>query len=245
MTLAGARRDGTDPLVLADMLMYDAKEGGRNRFALHDPTCGSRPRMGQRLTMQCRLEDALDTEVIRGGTAPARAVRRPVARLRPRRQRLRAVGQQPGFRVAPVRPPRRAPPAPGRFVLELTETMVVADMDQARALATCLLRRGVDIALDDFGSGAASFDYLKQLPFSHIKIDGQFITDIVSSPVDRAIVRSLVGVARELDKTTMAEHIVDRAALEVVRDLGVDFGQGYGIGRPVPYDEFVRLHLGG
>ncbi|GAB3712129.1 putative bifunctional diguanylate cyclase/phosphodiesterase [Mariniluteicoccus flavus] len=299
VTLAGARRDGTDPLVLADMLMYDAKESGRNRFALHDPTCGSRPRMGQRLTMQRRLEDALDngrfelhlqpvltldTEVIRGAEAVVRMREgdelllpntfMPLAEragLAPRvdawvmAEALRLLEQlvalSPGFVLAAnVSGPSVSspdfesllsdlldarPPAPGQFVLELTETMVVADMDQARALATCLLRRGVDIALDDFGSGAASFYYLKQLPFSHIKIDGQFITDIVSSPADRAIVRSLVGVARELDKTTLAEHIVDRAALEVVRDLGVDFGQGYGIGRPVPYDEFVRLHLGG
>ncbi len=132
---------------------------------------------------------------------------------------------------------------PSALILEITETAAVADVALARDFAERMTQLGCAFALDDFGAGFGSFYYLKHLLFDYVKIDGEFVAHVHESQVDRTIMRSIVGIAHELGKRTVAEFVSDPAILEVCRDEGVDFAQGYLIGKPVAYDEFVGAHL--
>ncbi len=134
---------------------------------------------------------------------------------------------------------------PSALILEITETAAVADVELARQFAQRITNLGCRFALDDFGAGFGSFYYLKHLLFDYVKIDGEFVANCHRSSVDRSIMRSIVGIARDLGKKTVAEFVSDPAILEVVREEGVDLAQGYLVGEPVPYDEFVeRFVLG-
>lgn len=132
---------------------------------------------------------------------------------------------------------------PRGLVLEITETAAVAHVHEARAFIQRITPLGCRFALDDFGAGYGSFHYLKHLPFDIVKIDGEFISECATDSADRAIVASVVSLAAELGKQTVAEFVADQQTLEVVRSLGVDLAQGYHIGRPVPVAEFCAdLH---
>jgi EAL domain-containing protein (putative c-di-GMP-specific phosphodiesterase class I) len=91
--------------------------------------------------------------------------------------------------------------------------------------------------LDDFGVGYSSLSQLRFLPVDYLKIDGAFVVDIARDPSARQIVRALVELARALDAETIAEWVEDDVTIEVLRSLGVDFAQGFAIGRPRPVDE--------
>ncbi len=132
---------------------------------------------------------------------------------------------------------------PGALMLEITETAAVADVLVAREFADRMTALGCRFALDDFGAGFSSFYYLKHLVFDLVKIDGGFVADSHHSVIDRTIVRSIVGIARDLGMKTVAEYVADPAILDVVRAEGVDFAQGYLIGKPVPCDDFVAEFL--
>jgi EAL domain-containing protein (putative c-di-GMP-specific phosphodiesterase class I) len=123
---------------------------------------------------------------------------------------------------------------PSRLVLEVTETAAIANMDDARAFIATLGRIGCQFALDDFGVGFSSFSHLKHLPVQYLKIDGSFIRDLPRDTVDQHLVRAIVGVARALGKQTIAEFVGDAATVELLREYGVDFAQGYFIGEPAP-----------
>jgi len=128
---------------------------------------------------------------------------------------------------------------PQRLGLEITETAAISSLDAARCLATRLTGAGCGFALDDFGAGFASFSYLKHLPFTTVKIAGEFVRLLDADRVDRAMVAAVVGVAQELGMGTVAEQ-VDRAPLvHQLRTLGVDNGQGYHFGRPRPMEELL------
>jgi diguanylate cyclase (GGDEF)-like protein/PAS domain S-box-containing protein len=132
---------------------------------------------------------------------------------------------------------------PSALILEITETAAVADVALARDFAERMTELGCAFALDDFGAGFGSFYYLKHLLFDYVKIDGEFVAHVPDSPVDRTIMRSIVGIAHDLGKRTVAEFVAEPAILDVCREEGVDFAQGYLIGRPMPYDEFVERFL--
>jgi len=123
---------------------------------------------------------------------------------------------------------------PQRLVLELTETAAISDMAAARHFCEGALALGCRIALDDFGSGYGSLQYLKLLPFSQLKIDGLFIRRLAQSHTDQLVVEALVGLARGMGRETVAECVGDEPTLELLRDFGVDFAQGYHVGRPGP-----------
>jgi EAL domain-containing protein (putative c-di-GMP-specific phosphodiesterase class I) len=123
-------------------------------------------------------------------------------------------------------------PHRGGLTIEVTETAAIIDIDRARTFAEHLESLGCEFALDDFGAGYGSFYYLKHLPFDYLKIDGTFIRDIVTNRADQVLVRSLVQIASELGKHTIAEFVEDQAILDKLRELGVDYAQGYHIGRP-------------
>lgn len=121
---------------------------------------------------------------------------------------------------------------PRRLVFEITETGAIRTTEHAQQLLRRLTELGCGIALDDFGSGFGSFQYLKQLPFDCLKIDGSFITKMVNSETERVTVRAIVEMARGLGKSTVAECVEDEKTLELVREFGFDHAQGYHIGRP-------------
>ena len=132
---------------------------------------------------------------------------------------------------------------PSALVLEITETAAVADVELARQFAERMTSLGCQFALDDFGAGFGSFYYLKHLLFDYVKIDGEFVANCHHSSIDRTILRSIVGIARDLGKRTVAEFVSEPAILDVVREEGVDLAQGYLVGKPVPYDDFVARFL--
>ncbi len=134
---------------------------------------------------------------------------------------------------------------PDTVCFEITETSAISHLGRARELLLGLKQAGCMLALDDFGSGLSSFSYLKQLPVDYLKIDGAFVRDIAHNPFDRAIVGSMVQVARSMGIRTVAEFVEDEVALGHVRDLGVDFGQGYGIARPQALDRLFDAALAG
>lgn len=123
---------------------------------------------------------------------------------------------------------------PASLIFEVTETAAVADMEHARLFAQSLARVGCRFALDDFGAGYASFYYVKHLPISYLKIDGEFIKELPDSRTDQLIVKALVEVCEGLGIKTIAEFVTDQQTMDMARDLGVDFAQGYHPGKPEP-----------
>lgn len=123
---------------------------------------------------------------------------------------------------------------PARLVFEITETAAISDIDQAKALCRELQALGCDVALDDFGAGFGSFHYVKHLPFRYLKIDGDFIRELTVSHQDQLLVRALVEVARGMNMKTIAEFVSDEPTMQLLRELGVDYAQGYEVGRPGP-----------
>jgi EAL domain-containing protein (putative c-di-GMP-specific phosphodiesterase class I) len=121
-----------------------------------------------------------------------------------------------------------------RLTLEITESVVMVDVDAAVATMTQLRELGVRLSLDDFGQGYSSLSYLKQFPLDIVKIDRSFVDGLVASPEDQAIVRSVVMLARELHMTVTAEGIETAEQLDAVRELGCDDAQGYFLSAPLP-----------
>jgi EAL domain-containing protein (putative c-di-GMP-specific phosphodiesterase class I) len=123
---------------------------------------------------------------------------------------------------------------PQRLAIEITETAAISDMDSAKSFCAGVLELGCALALDDFGAGFGSFQYLKQLPFSHLKIDGDFIRELPTSRTDQLVVRALARIARGMGRETIAEFVGDERTLAMLRAYDVDYAQGYLIGAPAP-----------
>lgn len=123
---------------------------------------------------------------------------------------------------------------PAGLIFEITETAAVEDMASARALMEKVIALGCAFSLDDFGVGFASFDYLKQLPVEYVKIDGSFIRNLATNTDDQLFVKALVQAAHGFGKKTVAEFVENAEIVQLLRDYGVDFAQGYHIGRPDP-----------
>lgn len=123
-----------------------------------------------------------------------------------------------------------------RLCFEITETAAMANLKDAWAFFDMVRNRGVCIALDDFGSGMSSFNYLKNLPASILKIDGAFVREMESETRDHAVVQAINDVAKALGKITVAEFVENHTTMEILREMGVDFAQGYGIHRPEPLE---------
>ncbi|HEX5146917.1 MAG TPA: EAL domain-containing protein [Conexibacter sp.] len=126
---------------------------------------------------------------------------------------------------------------PVNLVLEVTETMAVANIPRAQQFAARLAELGCRFALDDFGAGFGSFYYLKHLPFDLLKIDGEFVRSCTTSTTDQLLIRAAVDIARGLGKKTIAEYVGDDETVQLLRELGVDYAQGFHIGRPDPLAE--------
>ncbi len=123
---------------------------------------------------------------------------------------------------------------PSNLCLEITETAAISDIRRAQEFVSALREMGCRFALDDFGSGFSSFYQLKNLPVDIVKIDSGFIRHLDQSPSDQHIVRAIVEVAHGLGKRTVAESIENAETVRILSRLGVDYGQGYHLGMPVP-----------
>jgi EAL domain-containing protein (putative c-di-GMP-specific phosphodiesterase class I) len=126
----------------------------------------------------------------------------------------------------------------------MRESAAVAELDQAREFALAMRRLGCRLALDDFGVGMSSLHHLAQLPVDFLKIDGSFVHNVAHSSVERQLVRAVVELALALDKQTIAESVTDEPTLKVLRACGVDYAQGYHVGRPCALDELWPGHSG-
>jgi diguanylate cyclase (GGDEF)-like protein/PAS domain S-box-containing protein len=286
----------TELLAYADLAMYEAKEAGRNRFAVyHRPIKGERT--SARLAEAERIRHALEENALllygqpvldfqtntlhnyellvrlqgdNGGEPllPSaflyvaerfgliQAVDAWVARTA---IQLIADQERAGRRLVlsinlsgkSICDPRLATGIeealdeaaidPGRLIFELTETAAIGNIEQARAFATRLRRRGCQFALDDFGAGFGSFYYLKNFPFDYIKIDGGFIRELTSNPMDQLVVQAIVSIAQGLAKKTVAEFVGDQETSSRLQKLGVDCAQGYYIGEPRPIAEVLGI----
>ncbi len=126
-----------------------------------------------------------------------------------------------------------------RLCLEITETAVVASLTDAAWFIEQVRRTGVRTALDDFGAGASSFGYLKSLQLDYLKIDGQFVRNVLHDPLNEAAVRSFVDVAGVVGLRTIAEFVDSNAVMTKVQEMGVNYAQGYLMHKPAPIDELL------
>jgi PAS domain S-box-containing protein len=129
---------------------------------------------------------------------------------------------------------RRAGPHASNLILEITETAALEHLDAAVELTERLVALGCQFALDDFGTGFAPLTHLRRLPVRYLKIDASFVRDVTRTPEDQAMIRAIVAIAHELDMRTVAEGIEDRGTLELLHEYGVDYSQGFLLGRPAP-----------
>jgi two-component system, chemotaxis family, CheB/CheR fusion protein len=125
---------------------------------------------------------------------------------------------------------------PGQICFEITETAAITDLKHALKFMGALKERGCRFALDDFGSGFASFGYLKTLPVDYLKIDGHFVQDLPADPFDDAVVQAIQRIAVALGLRTIAESVESEAILERVKAIGIDFAQGYTLAVPKPLE---------
>ncbi len=127
---------------------------------------------------------------------------------------------------------------PSSLLFEVTETATISNLKKARSFIEQLKGIGCRFALDDFGSGMSSFGYLKHLPVDYLKIDGEFVRDISSDPIDLSMVKAIHEVAKNMDMMTIAEYVEDEITLQILKEIGVDYGQGYGIAKPISLADF-------
>jgi len=127
-----------------------------------------------------------------------------------------------------------------KICFEITETAAISNLNTAIKFISTLKALGCRFALDDFGSGLSSFGYLKNLPVDYLKIDGMFVKDIVDDPIDHAMVKSINEIGQVMGMQTIAEFVENDVIKGMLKEIGVNYGQGFGIGKPLLLDELLR-----
>ncbi|MEJ2692213.1 MAG: EAL domain-containing protein, partial [Candidatus Thiodiazotropha sp.] len=126
-----------------------------------------------------------------------------------------------------------------RLGFEITETALVGDISDTAVFIEEIRKLGCSFSLDDFGSGYASFSYLKDFPVNFVKIDGVFVREILSKPADLAMINTITEIAHFMDKRVIAEYVSDAGIAQALTEIGVDYGQGYYFDKPRPLREVL------
>jgi len=284
-------------LVNADLAMYAAKTGGRDRVVVYTAPEARKARAMAKLTWSQRIQDALDRDrfvlhlqpilelatgqikhgelllrmkgergklIAPGAFLPAaerfglihaidrwvvsRAIELiaesmgPVPRVGINLSGESVVGDPELLRMI-ERELERSSVDPSKLIFEVTETAAIANMPEATQFARGLTSLGCSLALDDFGTGFGSFYYLKHLPVSYVKLDGEFVQNLPRSEVDEHMVKAIVGVSQALGIKTVAESVADAETISLLQKHQVDYAQGYYVGKPTPLS--VALADGG
>ncbi len=133
--------------------------------------------------------------------------------------------------------------APERLCFEITETAAMSHMTKTMEIVSALQAIGCKIALDDFGVGLSSFNYIKNFSVNMIKIDGSFVKNAPHSEVDKAIIDTINDMAHRLGMQTVAEYVENEEIFTVIREIGIDFAQGYAIGKPEPLSTLIDMPI--
>ncbi|NQY86406.1 MAG: EAL domain-containing protein [Colwellia sp.] len=129
---------------------------------------------------------------------------------------------------------------PSRIIFELTESASLSNITATQIMVEKLSVLGCAFSIDDFGTGFSTFNYLKQLPAQSVKIDGSFVVDLATNPVDLALVKAIYEVATALGKKTVAEFVENEETLQILADIGVTYAQGFHLGKPQPVDDIFN-----
>jgi EAL domain-containing protein (putative c-di-GMP-specific phosphodiesterase class I) len=135
--------------------------------------------------------------------------------------------------------------APHHLTLELTETAAVAGSGEGLEMITRLRDLGINIAIDDYGTGLSTLDYLKKIPANEIKIDQSFVKGIVDNRSDRVMVQSTIALAHSLGRKVVAEGVEERNILDLLAEMNCDIAQGFAIGRPMSLDALIKRVVSG
>jgi len=127
-----------------------------------------------------------------------------------------------------------------RLELEITETSAVGNLNKANDFICFCKDLGIGFALDDFGTGMASFEYLKNLPFDVVKIDGSFVRDMLSDPVDHAMICYTHDISKLRGQETVAEYVETEEDVKELTNIGITYGQGYFLGKPRPLSGWME-----
>jgi diguanylate cyclase (GGDEF)-like protein/PAS domain S-box-containing protein len=149
---------------------------------------------------------------------------------------------EPKFKDYVIAEIKKAGIRPQMICFEITETVAIGDLNLALRFITALKSLGCSFSLDDFGTGVSSYGYLKKLPVDYLKIDGSFVKDLVTDPVSQAMVRSINQVGHVMNLQVIAEYVENNQIIQMLNEIGVDYGQGYGISRPEPIEDAIRRH---
>lgn len=133
--------------------------------------------------------------------------------------------------------------SPSKICFEITETAAISNLSTATLFINKMKALGCRFALDDFGSGLSSFGYLKVLPVDYLKIDGMFVKEIVDDSVDYAMVKSINEIGHIMGMQTIAEFVESDTIKHMLKEIGVDYAQGYGISKPLAFEEVVKLEV--
>ena len=246
---AAAPRDAGLESVIAheqvDVLYQPVIQPGTGRIvgaeALARPRIGLSPEALFARAAAANLDERLSRLIQRTALRRAAAWEGPLARLSLAINLLPADISRDGFEQWLIDEMDSAGIDPARVVAEITETALLVDREAIAGRLGRLREAGVRIAIDDFGTGYANFAYLTRLPIDVLKIDGQLIANIATGARDRAIVRALINLARELDLTVVAEGVESRGQLALLNEWGCDLYQGFLGAGALNEDELARF----
>jgi len=240
--------NATEVMKQADLACYTAKDLGRNRVCVYKDKDTEMMRRKEEMHWATQIQDALDNNRLRLHAQTICPIAKD-GRGRSHLEILVRIEDENGTLI----PPSSFIPAAERFNLmgkldefkinpknicfEVTETAAISNLHTAKKLMEDLKSFGCLFALDDFGSGLSSFEYLKNLPVDYLKIDGCFVRDMVNNKIDHAMVAAINQIGHVMNIQTIAEFVESDQIIHKLKKMNVDYAQGYAISRPIPLEE--------